>query len=236
MRRPSRSEIQKGATALRRVGEPVGLELPILVPIPGLSGAALNTTASVHRHTSDGRGSRWAWTGSTSRGPRDRWWVIVAAQALRVVNHATRSPPTVTRARRPSCATAKILAGPVTMSAPFRLSDLLHCRMSRLRSALRTVAVCSILLLTLWSVASVGLYSAMRQPPETFGAIMAHVPSAAMILLPFKPLWMSARAGNLQVGDVAPDFTLPTLHGDRRVTLLSEYRHQPVVLIFGSYT
>jgi hypothetical protein len=108
--------------------------------------------------------------------------------------------------------------------------------MARLRAAFRPVAVCAIVLLILWTVAAASLYSAMRQPPERFGAIMSHVPPAAMILLPFRPLWMSARAGTLQVGDVAPDFTLPTLHGDRRVTLSSEYRRRPVVLIFGSYT
>jgi hypothetical protein len=87
-----------------------------------------------------------------------------------------------------------------------------------------------------YAVATAGLYSAMRQPPERFGAIMAHVPTIAMIALPFKPLWMSARGGHLHVGDPAPDFTLPVLHGDRAVTLSDEYRKRPVVLIFGSYT
>jgi hypothetical protein len=87
-----------------------------------------------------------------------------------------------------------------------------------------------------WVVATAGLYAAMRQPPERFGAIMAHVPTIAMIVLPFKPLWMSARGGHLQTGDAAPDFTLPVLHGDRAVTLSEEYRKRPVVLVFGSYT
>ena len=90
--------------------------------------------------------------------------------------------------------------------------------------------------LLLWGVATACLYAAMRQPPETFGAIMARVPSIAMIVLPFKPLWMSARGGILQPGDRAPDFSLPGLHGDRTVTLSAEYRQRPVVLIFGSYT
>ena len=76
----------------------------------------------------------------------------------------------------------------------------------------------------------------MRQPPETFGRIMSHVPDVTMMVLPFKPLWMSARAGHLQVGEVAPDFTLPVLKGDRTVTLSTEYRQRPVVLVFGSYT
>ena len=88
----------------------------------------------------------------------------------------------------------------------------------------------------LWCLASAGLYAAMLQPPETFGAIMSRVPPAAMLVLPFEPLWMSARAGRLRVGDRAPEFTLPVLNGDRSVTLSQEYRHRPVVLIFGSYT
>jgi hypothetical protein len=88
----------------------------------------------------------------------------------------------------------------------------------------------------LWIVAAAGLYLAMSQTPERFGAIMTRVPTFAMIVLPFKPLWMSARTGSLQVGDRAPDFTLPLLHGDRAVTLSAEYPQKPVVLIFGSYT
>ena len=65
---------------------------------------------------------------------------------------------------------------------------------------------------------------------------MSHVPTVAMVVLPFKPLWMSARSGHLQVGDPAPDFALPMLRGDRTVTLSTEYRQKPVVLVFGSYT
>ena len=87
-----------------------------------------------------------------------------------------------------------------------------------------------------WTAATAGLYAAMRQPPETFGAIMSHVPGVAMMILPFRPLWMSARAGHLRVGDQAPDFSLRPLHGDGRVTLSHEYARKPVVLIFGSYT
>ncbi len=80
------------------------------------------------------------------------------------------------------------------------------------------------------------LYAAMSQTPERFGAFMSHVPGPAMMVLPFRPLWMSARAGTLHVGDAAPDFTLPPLHGEGAVTLSQEYRTRPVVLVFGSYT
>jgi hypothetical protein len=99
----------------------------------------------------------------------------------------------------------------------------------RLGIALGGVAV-------LYVMASVAAYTAMRQPPERFGAIMAKVPMPAMMILPFKPLWMSARAGRLAIGDAAPDFALPTPDSSRTVKLSEEWRSRPVVLVFGSYT
>ena len=108
--------------------------------------------------------------------------------------------------------------------------------MKRPRRALRIVAASVVCLVLVWGAATAALYAAMRQPPETFGRIMSHVPSIAMVVLPFKPLWMSARSGSLRVGDPAPDFALPMLQGDRTVTLSTEYRQKPVVLVFGSYT
>lgn len=39
-----------------------------------------------------------------------------------------------------------------------------------------------------------------------------------------------------KVGDEAPDFELPLLHGDGRTVRLSDLRGRPVALIFGSYT
>ena len=102
--------------------------------------------------------------------------------------------------------------------------------------ALRILATGLACVCLLWALASAALYAAMRQTPARFGAIMAHVPTFAMIVLPFRPLWMSARAGDLAVGDPAPDFALPMLHGDRVVKLSEEIRQKPVVLIFGSYT
>jgi hypothetical protein len=80
-----------------------------------------------------------------------------------------------------------------------------------------------------------GLAIVMRQPPDRFGAVMAKVPGMAFAVLPFETLWMNARAGRLQVGDPAPDFTLQTVDGVRQVAL-SSLRGQPVVLVFGSYT
>lgn len=91
-------------------------------------------------------------------------------------------------------------------------------------------------LLGLYGIATAGLYIAMRQPPERFGAIMSHVPGIAFLVLPFEPLWMSARAGMLKAGDPAPDFDLATVDHSRKVKLSDECRVKPVVLIFGSYT
>ena len=91
-------------------------------------------------------------------------------------------------------------------------------------------------LLLIYGVATAALYAAMRQTPDTFGAIMARVPMISMMILPFRPLWMSARAGHLQVGAAAPDFNLPLIDRSRTVQLSTEYRERPVVLVFGSYT
>jgi hypothetical protein len=81
-----------------------------------------------------------------------------------------------------------------------------------------------------------GLAIAMRQPPDTFGAIMAKMPPLAFMVLPFEHLWMNARAGRLQAGDSAPDVVLQELDGSGQVTLSSFRGQKPVVLIFGSYT
>lgn len=94
-------------------------------------------------------------------------------------------------------------------------------------------AVCAALV---WLTASLALYVAMRQPPARFGALMARLPPVTMGILPFRPLWMSARAGALVPGEIAPDFELPTLHGDGMIRLSDSARDKPVVLIFGSYT
>ena len=91
-------------------------------------------------------------------------------------------------------------------------------------------------LASLYIAATAGLYAAMRQPPERFGAIMSRVPMVSMMILPFRPLWMSARAGHLAVGDAAPYFELPTTDHKRTVRLQEEWRERPVVLVFGSYT
>ncbi len=80
------------------------------------------------------------------------------------------------------------------------------------------------------------MYVWMLKPPEQFASLMAKLPAPAMMAFPFETLWTRARAGRLQPGDLAPDFSLETVDRKSRVRL-SEFRgKQPVVLVFGSYT
>jgi hypothetical protein len=98
----------------------------------------------------------------------------------------------------------------------------------------KTVCVLAVL----WLLGCGVLYEVMRRPPEVFGRFMAKLPApAAFLLFPFETLWMRARAGHLQVGDKAPDFSLSTLDKTASVRLsnLTAEGHA-VVLIFGSYT
>jgi len=81
-----------------------------------------------------------------------------------------------------------------------------------------------------------GLYWVMRQTPDFFGRVMMRIPAPVMMVLPFETLWMRARAGKLQPGDLAPDFNLPTLDHKSTVRLSSFRASRPVVLVFGSYT
>jgi len=80
-----------------------------------------------------------------------------------------------------------------------------------------------------------GLLVVMRQP-VVFGKAMSNVPKPLFMMVPFKQLWFISRAGHLSVGDVAPDFSLPTPDKKTRVRLSAFRRHKPVVLVFGSYT
>jgi cytochrome oxidase Cu insertion factor (SCO1/SenC/PrrC family) len=100
---------------------------------------------------------------------------------------------------------------------------------------MRIAARVLLTLVIVYAALVAGLAITMRQPPDKFGAVMAKVPPMAFAVLPFETLWMNARAGHLQVGDAAPDFTLKTVDGARQVAL-SSLRGQPVVLVFGSYT
>jgi hypothetical protein len=81
------------------------------------------------------------------------------------------------------------------------------------------------------------MWHTMRQPPEAFGRVMAKMPGPVVFLLfPFETLWLRARAGTLNVGDPAPDFSLSKLDHTGQVQLSALTKQQPVVLVFGSYT
>jgi hypothetical protein len=78
---------------------------------------------------------------------------------------------------------------------------------------------------------------AMHRPPETFGRVMAKMSGPIPFLIfPFETAWIHARAGTLQVGDRAPDFSLLKVDKSERVQLSLLSQQQPVVLVFGSYT
>ena len=102
------------------------------------------------------------------------------------------------------------------------------------RALLRALAVVALL----WLLGCAALYQVMLQPPETFARFMAKLPGPVPFLLfPFETLWTHARAGGLQVGDPAPDFSLTKLDKSAPVQLSSlRSQGRPVVLIFGSYT
>ena len=107
-----------------------------------------------------------------------------------------------------------------------------------LKSAKKPLITTVCVIAVLWLAACAGIYSLMRQPPERFASVMARIPGpVAFLVLPFETLWTHARAGSLQVGDAAPDFTLAKLDKTAQVQLSSlTAQGKPVVLIFGSYT
>ena len=77
---------------------------------------------------------------------------------------------------------------------------------------------------------------AMRQPPEVFGHVMAGMPMPAYFVIPFETMWSRARAGTVNVGDVAPSLTVKRLEDKTPVELGTLWADKPVVLVFGSYT
>jgi len=102
------------------------------------------------------------------------------------------------------------------------------------RTLLKAVAAIAVL----WLLGCAALYNIMRRPPEAFARFMAKLPGPVPFLLfPFETLWTHARAGTLQVGDPAPDFSLMRLDKSASVQLSGlTAQGRPVVLIFGSYT
>jgi hypothetical protein len=94
-----------------------------------------------------------------------------------------------------------------------------------------------VFLAVLWLAASAALFAAMLLPPERFASVIAKLPAPVVFpILPFQRLWGWARAGSLQVGDAAPDFSLRSHDGAARVRLSEHRGERPVALVFGSYT
>jgi len=102
----------------------------------------------------------------------------------------------------------------------------------------RTLLRAFVVVALVWLLGCSALYHIMRRPPETFARFMAKLPGPVPFLLfPFETLWTRARAGALQVGDLAPDFSLMRLDKSASVQLSTlTAQGRPVVLIFGSYT
>ena len=96
-----------------------------------------------------------------------------------------------------------------------------------------TILAC---LFVLWAGFVTFLWRAMHRSPEAFARVMSHMPWEVFLVVPFETLWTRARAGAVQVGDAAPDFSLTKLDKSGTVRLLELNKTQPVVMIFGSYT
>jgi hypothetical protein len=100
----------------------------------------------------------------------------------------------------------------------------------------RRLAIVATIVLLAYCTALVGFDYAMHQPPQSFSRLMMHAGPAPFLLFPFETMWKHARSGGLQIGDTAPDFTLPLLNQPEQVRLSSFRGVKPVVLVFGSYT
>ena len=100
----------------------------------------------------------------------------------------------------------------------------------RVLSALLLLVVCG------YAALLFAVDRAMHRPPEQFGRFMSKMPIAVFLVTPFETMWTRARAGNVRVGDIAPDFTLSTLDKSTHVGLAAVRKDKPVVLVFGSYT
>jgi hypothetical protein len=101
---------------------------------------------------------------------------------------------------------------------------------------MRKMLKIALVLVAVYALVCGGLFLAMCSGPETVSAVMARAPGVVFLVFPFKPMWLYARKGALEVGDEAPDFSLERL--DQTATVrLSQFRGvRPVVLVFGSYT
>src|SRR5579872_2077887 len=105
------------------------------------------------------------------------------------------------------------------------------------RQALKKIAgIVALVLVCGYGTLLYAMNHAMHEPPEQFGRFMSKMPVAVFLISPFETMWTRARAGNLNVGDAAPEFSLLTQDKSAHVSLASIRNDKPVVLVFGSYT
>jgi hypothetical protein len=104
------------------------------------------------------------------------------------------------------------------------------------RRWMKITAAALTLVLVLWLGFVDHIWRAMHRTPEEFGRVMMHMPWEVFLVVPFETMWTRARAGGVNVGDPAPDFSLSKLDKSGTVRLSELNRTQPVVMIFGSYT
>src|SRR4249919_1747698 len=115
--------------------------------------------------------------------------------------------------------------------------DKFKSRLKLTPTARKRLGITALVLASVYLAFGSYIWWAMNQSPETFGRVMAKMPGPVPFLLfPFETFWMRARAGSLKLGDAAPDFSLLKLDKTERVQLSALNQHQPVVLVFGSYT
>lgn len=105
-----------------------------------------------------------------------------------------------------------------------------------MKFVLKKFAKITIALVVIYAVLSSLLFVVMLSSPDRFAATMKHVPWPAFAALPFKPLWNVARKGAVNVGELAPDFSLESPDHKTSFRLSSLRGEKPVVLVFGSYT
>lgn len=105
-----------------------------------------------------------------------------------------------------------------------------------MKRGLKKAATIVVALLVTYGLLTAVLFAVMLQSPDHFAATMKHVPWPAFVALPFKPLWNIARKGHVNVGDMAPDFSLESPDHKSSFQLSSLRGEKPVVLVFGSYT
>ena len=104
------------------------------------------------------------------------------------------------------------------------------------RRWLKITARVLVVLFVLWAGFVYYMWRIMHRTPEQFGRVMMHLPWEVFLICPFETLWTRARAGTVNIGDRAPDFSLAKLDKSGTVRLSELNKTQPVVMIFGSYT